>query len=411
MADAPSEDRSVASGNGHDTSATQRTSAIIVGAGPTGLALACSLAQKGIDHVIVDKAPQGANTSRAAVVHARTLEVLEEIGVVEKLLEEGHIVPRVSVRDRDRVLNSVSFSDLPTDYPFALMIPQFRTEEILLERLHSLGQQVEWSCAATAITQDDEGCSVTVQRNDGSRETLSAEYVVGADGMHSAVRQAAQIPFEGGSYAQAFVLADVKMDWPLPYDEVELFFSPAGLIVVAPLPGNHYRVVGTYDDPPEDPGLADIQELLDQRGPAASPATVKEIIWSSRFHVHHRLAQRFVEGRLILAGDAAHVHSPAGGQGMNTGIQDALVLSAALSEVLDPYAGSLRKARALNRYDTGRRRVAAHVVALTDRMTRAALLRAPFARSLRNTIISLVGSVPMLRKRIAFEISELANRA
>lgn len=406
-----SQSRSSASEGTAPPSAARKTSVVIVGAGPTGLALACSLAQKGVDLIVVDKAKQGANTSRAAVVHARTMEVLEEVGVTKTLLAEGKIVPNFSVRDRDHVLNAVSFADLPTDYPFTLMIPQYRTEEILRERLEHFGGRVEWSSAATSITQGDDGCSVTVETDDGHRTILHCDYVVGADGMHSRVREAAGIPFEGGSYEQSFVLADVTMDWPLPEDEVELFFSPAGLMVVAALPGNHFRIVATYDDPPENPDQKEIQALLDERGPAASPATVHSIIWSSRFHVHHRLAQNFRKGRLLLAGDAAHVHSPAGGQGMNTGIQDAIALSAALSEALAPHADQAQKDRALNRYDASRRRVAAKVVALTDRMTHAALLRSPRARKVRNTLISIVGSIPLLRRRIAYELAELGNRA
>ncbi len=132
--------------------------------------------------------------------------------------------------------------------------------------------------------------------------------------------------FEGTAYGQSFVLADVRMEWPLGQTEVSLCFSPAGLVVVAPLPDGSFRIVATMDEAPETPSLADIQKLLDERGPQASRARIKHVVWSSRFRVHHRLASSYRDGRILLMGDAAHVHSPAGGQGMNTGLVDAVVL-------------------------------------------------------------------------------------
>lgn len=170
---------------------------------------------------------------------------------------------------------------------------------------------------------------------------MSAHFVVGADGMHSIVREADQIPIDGGSYDQSFVLADVAMQWP-PDDEVELFSSSEGLVVVAPLPEGHYRVVATQEHAPEKPGKADIQAFLDARGPKSSRAIVDHVVWSSRYHVHHRVARRVVDGRLLLAGDAAHVHSPAGGQGMTTGIQAAVPLAGAIREAIQSGTGRAR---------------------------------------------------------------------
>jgi 2-polyprenyl-6-methoxyphenol hydroxylase-like FAD-dependent oxidoreductase len=238
----------------------------------------------------------------------------------------------------------------------------------------------------------------------GTRE-IRAHYVAGADGGHSFVRQAADIPFEGDTYARSFILADVLMEWPLDPLEVTLFFSGQGLVVVAPLPGGHHRVVATVDQAPMHPAREDVQALLDARGPHAHRANVREVVWSSRFHVHHRVARSFRSGRLLLAGDAAHVHSPAGGQGMNTGIQDAMELADALAQVLR----GADEATTLDAYAHERREVARRIVGLTDRMTRAATLKSPLGREVRNAIIGLVGHVQPVRRRVAITLAELRN--
>jgi len=382
------------------------TDVAIVGAGPTGLALAGILAAEGIPFLLVDRIAEGANTSRAVVIHARTLEVLEELAVTDRLRAEGHIVPVFTVRDRDHVLATVPFDRLPTRYPYTLMIPQDVTEAILLRRLRELGGDVYRPCAVTGLWQEADCVTMTVAADGQQIRTVRARYVVGADGMHSTVREQAGIDFSGGSYEQLFVLADVRMRWPLRADEVMLFLSPEGLVVVAPLPGGRHRVVATVDDAPERPSTADVRRLLDTRGPVTEAARMEEIVWSSRFRIHHRVADRYRAGRILLAGDAAHVHSPAGGQGMNTGIQDAIELGHALAAVL---AGHTAEDR-LDEYERRRRPVAQHVVAITDRMTRAAMLRSRWARWLRNVVIRLLGGIPVVRRELAMELAGLRYR-
>jgi 2-polyprenyl-6-methoxyphenol hydroxylase-like FAD-dependent oxidoreductase len=378
---------------------------VVVGAGPTGLALACQLRAAGVDVLVLERAAQGANTSRAAVVHARTLEVLEGVGVTPRLLAQGHVVPTFTMRDRDRTLLTLDFSDLPTAYPFTLMIPQSRTETILGDRLAELGGTVHRPWNVTAVTPSPTEALVTAVGPDGTREQVRARYVVGADGMHSEVREAAGIAFTGGRYPQSFVLADVHMSWPLPPDEVQLFLAPAGLVVVAPLPGGVHRVVATVARAPEHPDRADVQGLLDERGPGG--ARVLDVVWGSRFQVHHRVAGTYRRGPILLAGDAAHVHSPAGGQGMNIGIQDAVDLGQTLAAVL----GGAAPDPALADYERRRRPVALDVVALTDRATRLATLHGRTARTGRNLAISLAGHLPAVRHRIALQVAELAPSA
>ncbi|WP_158868158.1 FAD-dependent oxidoreductase [Leifsonia sp. AG29] len=376
-----------------------RVEVLVVGAGPAGLTTAIELARRGVSVVVVDAAPRGANTSRAAVIHARTLEVLRQSAVTESLVGEGVIVPEFTLRDRDRVLGRVDFSGLPTPFPYTLMLPQSRTEEILRGRLDELGVRVRWGTRASAVVQSETAVRVRLSSAEGDTD-VDAAFVVGADGMRSTVREAAGIPFEGAQYPQSFVLGDVQLDWALPRNEVQLFLSPAGLAVVAPLPGGRHRIVATVDEAPDQPDAGFIQALLAVRGPRTG--SVRDVVWSSRFRVHHRLASRYRNGRLLLVGDAAHVHSPAGGQGMNTGIQDAVDLAERLTAVFN---GSPEAS--LDDYELRRRPVAAEVVRLTDRTTRVATLRNPAARAIRNGVMSAALEIPRVRRAVAMSLAEL----
>lgn len=373
----------------------------VVGAGPTGLTLGCRLQASGVDAVVLDQAAAGENTSRAAVVHARTLEVLDPLMVTRRLLAEGCVVPVFTIRDRERVLARLDFGGLPTAYPYTLMLPQSRIEAILAERLAELGGSLQRPWQVTEVSAQEGPAVLRATDQQGRERTLTADYVVGADGMHSTVRKSVGIAFRGSAYPASFVLADVRMDWPLSAQEVQLFFAPAGLVVVAPLPGGHHRVVATMDDAPESPDATLVQQLLDERGPAG--ARVRSLAWSSRFRVQHRVAESYRRGPVFLAGDAAHVHSPAGGQGMNTGIQDAIDLGGVLADVL---AGRADEA-VLDGYESRRRPVALQVVRLTDRATMMATLRGRPARSGRNAALALAGRVPAVRRRLTRQLAEL----
>jgi len=360
----------------------------------------------GVTPIVVDKLESGQNTSRAAVIHAHTLEVLEQLGVSERLLSEGLRLTRFSIRDRDRVLVRLAFDSLPTRFACLLMLPQDRTEAILREALAEAGGAVRWGHTVEALRETADGVEAVVAGPAG-RRSIRARYVVGADGMRSLVRETAGIGFTGASYEESFVLADVDMDWSHGRDEVMLFFSPSGLVVVAPLPGGRFRIVATLDDAPERPTLSDVQELLDTRGPTRGRAAVSQVHWSTRFRLHHRVADRYRRGRLLLMGDAAHVHSPAGGQGMNTGLVDACVLGGILAEVVSGRRDSVH----LDRYEALRRPAAKQVLRLAGRLTHMATMKRAPQRVLRNVVLRIVNRIAGARRRLELDLSGLSRRA
>jgi 2-polyprenyl-6-methoxyphenol hydroxylase-like FAD-dependent oxidoreductase len=381
------------------------TDVLIVGAGPTGLALAIALNRAGIRPIIVERLAAHQNTSRAAVIHAHTLEELDALGVSQRLVQDGLRLAHFSVRDRDQTLARLSFDWLPSRFACLLMLPQDRTEAILADALEHARGAVRWGCTVESLQEDDAGVEATISSAQGTQR-IRARYVVGADGMHSVVRQTAGIGFAGHAYEQSFVLADVDMEWPLGRDEVMLFFSPEGPVVVAPLPGNRFRVVASLDDAPAQPDAADIERVLQTRGPASGTTRVTRVHWSSRFRLHHRVADRYRSGRLFLIGDAAHVHSPAGGQGMNTGLVDAVVLGKLLPEVI---AGRQPDAY-LDHYERLRRPAAKQVLALAGRLTAAATLKGRLPRAVRNLAFRVIGRVPALRRRLELNLSGISRR-
>ncbi|AHH18268.1 FAD-binding monooxygenase [Nocardia nova SH22a] len=380
---------------------SSRTDVLVVGAGPVGLAAAAALLDRGAEVMIADAQPTAADTSRAAVVHARTLEVLEQVKLTAELIDRGVRVERFTVRERDRVLLHIGFGELPCDYPFTLLVPQNVTEELLVRRLESLGGSVIRPCRVLALAQDGDG--VTADLDSGQR--VRARYVIGADGMHSTVREQAGIEFHGAAYPESFVLADAVLGGDVTDEEVRLYFASEGVSVLAPLPGGRHRMVATVADAPAHPDAYHVGLLLKERGPQANPITVQSLVWSSRFRVHHRLADRYRAGRILLAGDAAHVHSPAGGQGMNTGIQDALALADALGAVVVDGASDA----VLDAYESARRPIAERVVSFTDTMTRVATVPAAL-RGVRNSALRVLDRIPAVHRRMALELSELANR-
>ena len=391
-------------------SADTKSPVLIVGAGPTGLTLACELWRHGVPCRLIDDdtGPAPPEESRALAIWERTLEVFRAIGILEKIearAKQAHGMNAYS--QGKRVLHvSTDLNDPDVACPSMLILPQGQTERLLLERLQELGGSVEWQTRLTDLTQDDRGVTAQIVDPQGQTQQIATPWLVGCDGPRSVVRQSLNLAFTGAEYPETFLLADVEMHWNLPDDEGHVLLIPEGGGVAAiPLPqAGHWRLIDTTGGPtPEDPmGILDrFRELIHTHG--HPEAQIGRAVWASAFHLHRRLADRFRVGRCFLAGDAAHVHSPAGGQGMNTGVQDAYNLAWKLALVIAKSSSETL----LDSYQAERRPVAEQVLKRTDLATRAITLRQSVSEAARNTLAGFLLEFDFVRRRIARTLAEL----
>ncbi len=403
-------------------------SILIIGAGPTGLTLACELARRGVDFRIIDKNSGPSAHSKALGVLPRTLELFERLDIADKMLQRGRRLHALNAYAGGKRFAHLDLQGLKTPYPFVLSLPQSETEQLLVERLHALGVAVEWQLEFTQIElndpvkRNDPGAAVTLRSADGAEETVAAQWVVACDGAHSRVREALPFSFGGFRYGETFSLADVTLEWSAAPDEVHAFLSDGGPLAVIPLPeANAYRLVvgeSRSEEPDSDadgqspqaelasaPTVADFERWLDQRIPQAHGFEVKlgECRWLSRFRISRRLASPYRLGGVLLAGDAAHIHSPVGGQGMNSGIQDAMNLGWKLALV----ATGVSPQGLLESYEAERRPAAEAILRGTDRATKLVTLRfAPF-RHARDLLASFVLRLEGVRRKLTLALSQL----
>jgi 2-polyprenyl-6-methoxyphenol hydroxylase-like FAD-dependent oxidoreductase len=365
---------------------------LIVGGGPTGTMLALELAMLKISFRIIDKEPVRSDKSRALVIQPRTLELLNRHGIAHDLIAQGTTGTGAHIFVNRKLAAKLDFDDLGFDdtaFPLPLWISQADTEHFLDLSLRRHGHKVERPVTADKIEQDDTGVTVLLRGADGTEEQLRSKYVVGCDGTHSVVRHAAELTFEGAPYPQDFILVDLHLSWSeYPSNRLAMFMGQ-GMMIGFPLKDGLYRLIASRPNVGADdaePTLEDFQTIFNKLAPGT--ATLRDPIWLTRFRLHHRAANKYRDGRLFVAGDAAHIHSPAGGQGMNTGIQDAVNLGWKLASVL--HGDCVDHNSLLESYDIERRRVGEHLLKGTDRAFQFGTSSNPFFLFLRNLLLSWV---------------------
>jgi 2-polyprenyl-6-methoxyphenol hydroxylase-like FAD-dependent oxidoreductase len=374
---------------------------VVVGGGPTGLLLAGDLAAAGVACTLVERRTERSPLTRAFAVHARTLEVFDGRGIAEQVIDTGQRVSALSLFGN----LEVDLSDLPTRFPFVLITPQYQVEAVLEERARAAGATVLTGTEVTGLDQDDDGVTVRLTGGDGGSGELRAGYVVGADGVGSTVREALGLPFPGEAVVSSVMLADVRLAEP-PDDVLVVNAGDDGFSFVAPFGDGWYRVIAwdrRVQRPDDDP--VDLDEIRDVATRVlGTDFGMHDARWLSRFHSDERLVPGYRAGRAFLAGDAAHVHSPAGGQGMNTGLQDAANLGWKLAATLHGWAPP----GLLDSYDTERRAVGASVVQGSGTLLRMALTGSAALRAVRNLAGAVAVSIGPLQRKAGEFVSGLA---
>ncbi|HEY9731410.1 MAG TPA: FAD-dependent monooxygenase [Drouetiella sp.] len=383
------------------TSDGERLPVLIVGAGPVGLTMALALSIAGIKFRIVDKAPQRSDKSKALGIHARTLELLESLGVVDRFLQIGKVVHATTIYHGTKKLVHFSLDEIHSPYNFALMVPQSETERILAEELSKRGIEIEREAEVTNFAQDDELVTTIVKHADGKEEQIESSWLVGCDGAHSVVRHILKLEFEGSTYDEGFATIDCHVDWNQPEDELQGFVSDDGIVFFFPMGDHRYRVIATG---PKHAAadiltLEEMQAIVNKRCEQSIP--LSNPIWLTWFTVNRRSVRQYKTGRAFVCGDAAHEHSPVMGQGMNTGMQDALNLAWKIELVEKGIAAP----ELLESYQNERHPIGQSLLKNTDAMTKLVMIRNPIAQQVRNHLMPLLVNHEVLQERACQKLS------
>lgn len=346
----------------------QKTNVLIIGAGPTGLMAACQLRQQGIEPIIIDKKEGPTPESRALVLHARSLEIYDQLGIANDALLQGEIVEKVQFIVKNKKVQELPLGKLGkgvSPFPFLLVLEQSKNEQLLYSALKKRGGEVLWKTELLSIKQDEKGVTAVV-RNDEETFDIKADFVIAADGGKSTVRHALEVPFTGSTYEHIFYVADTALDWTWGHDSLSIFLSQKTFLGLFPMQGEkRFRVVGILPSSYQNEHPASFDELIPLiQKDAEVPLRFSDISWFSVYRLHHRCMEIFRKEKVFFTGDAAHIHSPAGGQGMNTGLQDAYNLSWKLAMVLKGQADE----KLLDTYEQERLPFARNLVATTDRL-------------------------------------------
>jgi 2-polyprenyl-6-methoxyphenol hydroxylase-like FAD-dependent oxidoreductase len=381
---------------------------LVVGAGPVGLTMAAELARYGLSVRIIDKSAARTDKSKALVLWSRSLELIGRMGCAEKFIAAGVRVTAANVMAGPRRIAHMTLSGLATPHPYALMIPQNETERLMEEHLANLSIQVERQVELLNFTQGPDTVTAVLRHTNGQEETLAAAWLIGCDGAHSTVRHGLGMDFEGDTLPSDWALADVHLAGAVPPEnELAMFWHTDGVLALFPISPGRFRIIADIGNQGggalrPDPTLQEMQVLLDLRGPGGITASAP--IWLSAFRINERKIANYRAGRVFLAGDAAHIHSPAGGQGMNTGMQDAINLAWKLALVQRGLAGAVL----LDSYSAERSEIGRKVLKNAGRLTSVAMVKGEFAQSIRNRLVNLLTRLPPVRTAFANGLAELS---
>ncbi len=388
------------------------TAVIIVGAGPTGLSLACQLVRYGIDFVIIEKNPGVTPYSKAIGVQARTLEIYEQLGVVEQALDRGQIAGKIRIITGGKERGGIDLAAMGeglSPYPYLFILEQNKNEQLLYEYLQSHQQGVRWQTELEYFTQNDRGVTTRVKTADGASETIAAKYLVGCDGAKSPVRHALGLSFEGSTLERLFYVADAQIDWEFSHDAGYGCLSRDSETIFFPMAGeNRYRIIGTFpegfDKHESEIVYAEIEQRI--KDDTKLDLDISDVNWFSVYKVNSRAVNKFSVGRCFVAGDAAHIHSPAGGQGMNTGIQDAYNLAWKLAFVIKGDADE----KLLDTYNEERLPNAQKLLETTDRAFDVMVGSHWFFAFMRTTIFPLVAKYAIGRDFVGKNIFSMMSQ-
>ncbi|MBV8884134.1 MAG: FAD-dependent monooxygenase [Chroococcidiopsidaceae cyanobacterium CP_BM_RX_35] len=387
---------------------------LIVGAGPTGMTAAMELSRFGVPVRIVDKLATPSTTSRALAVQARTLELFEQRGLIQEMLQIGNQGTEATIYGNGKRLGKVHLTEIKSRYNFILLLSQSETERILREELARQGVAIEHGTEMIEFAQLESsaqpglnsGVKAVLRNSEGGLEELEAAYLISAEGAHSMVRRTLNLQFQGKSLQQSYALADLHLDGDLPDNELSIFTAAHGFLGVFPMGNRHFRFIATepekHEKTDDEPTLAELQKIYDED--SHIPARLRDMTWSSRFRINSRMLHTLRERRMFLGGDAAHIHSPAGGQGMNTGIQDMINLSWKLAMVWQGKATP----ELLNTYEEERLPIIRSIVSRTETATDVLNSNSPIVHQLITHIAPVLLNAHFVQQLSTGLISEVA---
>jgi 2-polyprenyl-6-methoxyphenol hydroxylase-like FAD-dependent oxidoreductase len=383
---------------------------LIVGAGPTGLTLAAELTRHHISCRIIDKSIKPVKTSNALGIQARTLEIFADMGIIDDFLQEGMQVKQLNIRNHHSLpITEIKLDQINSKYKFLLIIPQHKTEAILLKHLADRGIHVEMQTELMDLRQSENKTTAVIKDQYGNLEETEFDWIMACDGGRSIVREKCGMPFNGRDLPEHFVMIDANIETPLPANEIHLFLGKKGVVGILPYSKQYSRLIAEVTHDPllkntKTPVINDFERLTTER--CFQPITFNDPIWTSGFWIHERLINHYQYQNIFFLGDAAHTHSPVGGQGMNIGIQDAYNLAWKFALVRNHNVNSI----ILTTYETERRPIARSVLKASTLGTHLISLQNYFLIKLRNFIIKQIASSKALTRKLQAAISETAIR-